>query len=494
MLAVQGVSKTFGPALVLDNVDMSVPGGTVHALLGANGAGKSTLMKCIAGAIAPDAGRIVIDGTVRSSLTPESSHRLGVASVFQHLSLISTLSVAENIFLGAEERRLGLVVDRRTQNRKAAGILATLGEDIDPSVRVEDLSADRRQMVEIAKALAKSPKVLILDEPTAALSQSEIDRLFAVIRELKRSGIAIIYISHRIPEIFEIADAVTVLRDGSVVLQGAVASMVAQEVVQAIVGRDRKGTKATTERREAAPPAVVADGIDCGLAEPVSIAVHPGEIVGLYGLKGSGRETLVSALAGARRIRHGTLSVNGLPQRFADPADAIACGICLVPGDRHRRGLFGTMPTFDNVLLPHLARLGWGPLRAPSRERSLFANVVKALGVLPPSPHATTRNLSGGNQQKLLLGRWISHPSALSLLLLEEPTEGVDAGARADLYANLRTAVAAHSFGILWSSSDLEELVGMADRVLVMASGRIVGELSGGRITAEAILSAAQDI
>jgi ABC-type sugar transport system ATPase subunit len=494
MLAVQGVSKSFGPALVLDNVNMSVPGGAVHALLGANGAGKSTLMKCVAGAITPDAGRIVIGGTTHSSLTPESSHRLGVASVFQHLSLVSTLSVAENIFLGMEDRKLGLVVDRRAQARKATEILKTLGEDMDPGVRVEELPADRRQMVEIAKALARSPKVLILDEPTAALSRSETDRLFSVIRDLKRSGIAIIYISHRIPEIFEIADAVTVLRDGSVVLQGEVDTLAAKDVVRAIVGQDRATTKAIAAEAERAAPVVVAAELDCGLAEPVSMEILHGEIVGLYGLKGSGREALVSTLAGARPARAGTLSVDGVPQRFADPVDAISCGVCLIPGDRHRRGLFGAMPSFDNVMLPHMAKLTSSPLRAPAKERNLFEKVVRSLRVVPPDPQATTRNLSGGNQQKLLLGRWICRPSALSLLLLEEPTEGVDAGARADLYANLRSAVLAHRFGILWSSSDLDELVEMADRVIVMAAGRVVRELSGAEIAAETILSAAQDL
>jgi ABC-type sugar transport system ATPase subunit len=491
MLAIQGVSKSFGPTRVLDNVSMNVPGGTVHALLGANGAGKSTLMKCIAGAVPPDAGSILIGGTTHSSLTPQSSHRLGVASVFQHLSLVSALSVAENIFLGAEHRRFGVLVDRRTQYRRAVEVLATLGEEIDPYAHVEELPADRRQMVEIAKALAKSPKVLIFDEPTAALSRSETDRLFSVIRELKRSGISIIYISHRIPEVFEIADTVTVLRDGAVVLQRDVGTTSIDEIIRAIVGENREAKKGKPGRPGRGRPVLAASALVCGLPEPVSIEIHRGEIVGLYGLKGSGRHTLVVALAGAIPTT-GTISVNGVEQRFTDPADAIANGVCLIPGDRQRRGLFSTMTSFDNILLPHLGDLSSRLFRSPTKEQNVFASVVRVLGLVPSDPEAMSSNLSGGNQQKLLVGRWISRPWALNALLLEEPTEGVDAGAREDLYNNLRTALHQHGFGILWSSSDLDELIEMSDRLLVMAAGRIVKEFVGCEATQETILSAAQ--
>jgi ribose transport system ATP-binding protein len=490
MLSIQGVSKSYGRARVLEDVSLEVPGGSVHALLGSNGAGKSTLMKCIAGAVAPDRGVISIGGVLSTSFNPQVSRRLGVASVFQHLSLISTLTVAENIFLGDELTRWGFVT-RRAQNREASKVLKELGEDIDPVVRVEDLRADQRQMVEIAKAVAKSPKVLILDEPTAALSYSETDRLFSVIRDLKRLGIAVIYISHRIQEIFDIADNLTVLRDGSVVLQTSVAAATQKQLISAIAGEKLALQNSKVGGRILDDVALAATNLCCGLPDPISLKVRKGEIVGVYGLKGNGRQTLVAALAGAIKSSGG-LWVNGTLRHFADPAEAIASGICLVPGDRLKRGVFSRLSAFDNVLLPHMADFGVGPFRSRRREHGIFKKIADALRVTPSDPQMRTGTLSGGNQQKLLLGRWISRPAKLNALLLEEPTEGVDAGARRDLYNNLRLATETHGFGVLWSSSDLDELVEMADRVLVMAGGRIVKELSGSDITPPSILAAAQ--
>ena len=293
MLTVENISKSYGSAKVLDGVSLGVAPGSVHALLGANGAGKSTLMKCIAGAVAPDTGHIAIGGARLVSSDPQSAYRLGVASVFQHLSLVPTLTVGENIFLGAERTRLG-VVQRRRQAAEATEVLETLGERIDPNQRVEELPPDTRQMVEIAKALAKSPKVLILDEPTAALSQSETSRLFAVVRDLRRTGIAIIYITHRIPEVFEIADAVTVMRDGRVVLQGRVDKMTTPQIIDAILGaRPALQEHRPSEARDDDLALSVSD-LDCGLVEPLSLRIHKGEMVGIYGLKGNGREAVVA--------------------------------------------------------------------------------------------------------------------------------------------------------------------------------------------------------
>ena len=491
-LRVEGLSKSFGGTPVLNGVDLTVRSGTVHAVLGANGAGKSTLMKCVSGAVAADGGRIAIGDTRPTYLTPSLSRNLGIAVVYQHLSLIATLTVSENLFLGVEQHSLGMVRKRHQQNM-AEGVLNRLGVSIDPRAKVEELRPDERQMLEIAKAVLSRPRVLVLDEPTAALTHAETARLFEVVTELKKEDMGVIFISHRLNEVFEVADEVTVLRDGSVVLSALVEDTTEEELVRAMVGT------ATTELRSTAladedlnrTPVLRVAELRSPEFGPLSLDVHAGEVVGLYGLTGSGRSELLATLAGALPFVSGGYELNGTRKRYHSPARAIADGVCMVPADRLEKSLFPSMTSADNVLLPRLAHLSRFILRHRAQERRVFDNVTTMLGVKPALPDILASRLSGGNQQKVVLGRWLSIPSHLRLLLLDEPTEGVDVGARTDLYQNLQQSRDEYGFGILWSSSDTEELVKVSHRVLIMAEGMIIGELRGTEVDEHAILSLA---
>jgi ribose transport system ATP-binding protein len=491
-LRVGNLSKSFGGTPVLTGVDLTVRSGTVHAVLGANGAGKSTLMKCVSGAVAADGGRIAIGDVRPTYLTPSLSRNLGIAVVYQHLSLIATLTVSENLFLGVEQNSLGIVRKRQQQNM-AEGVLQRLGVSIDPRAKVEELRPDERQMLEIAKAVLSRPRVLVLDEPTAALTHAETARLFEVVTELKKEDMGVIFISHRLQEVFEVADEVTVLRDGSVVLSALVEDTTEEELVRAMVGT------ATTELRSTAvadedlnrTPILRVTDLRSPEFGPLSLDVHAGEVVGLYGLTGSGRSEFLATLAGALPFNSGSYELDGTRKRYRFPTRAIADGVCLVPSDRLEKSLFPSMTSADNVLLPRLAHLSRFTIRHRKQEQRVFANVTTMLGVKPSIPDILAARLSGGNQQKLILGRWLSLPSNLRLLLLDEPTEGVDVGARTDLYQNLQESREEYGFGILWSSSDTEELVKVSHRVLIMAAGMIVAELQGTDMEEHAILALA---
>ena len=491
-LHVENLSKSFGGTPVLIGVDLTVRSGTVHAVLGANGAGKSTLMKCVSGAVAADGGRITIGDVSPPYLTPSLSRSLGIAVVYQHLSLIATLTVSENLFLGVEEHSLG-IVRKRHQQSMAESVLQRLGVSIDPRAKAEELRPDERQMLEIAKAVLSRPRVLVLDEPTAALTHAETARLFEVVTELKKEDMGIIFISHRLQEVFEVADEVTVLRDGNVVLSGLVKDTTEEELVRAMVGTATAELHSSTVADEDLNRTPVLRVTELRSPEfgPLSLDVHAGEVVGLYGLTGSGRSELLATLAGALPYLSGRYEVDGTRKRYRYPRRAMANGVCLVPSDRLEKSLFPSMTSADNVLLPRLADLSRYMLRHRTQERSVFNSVTTMLGVKPSIPDILAARLSGGNQQKLILGRWLSLPSNLRLLLLDEPTEGVDVGARTDLYQNLQESREEYGFGILWSSSDTEELVKVSHRVLVMAAGMIVAELQGTEMVEHAILARA---
>ena len=491
-LRVENLSKSFGGTPVLTGVDLTVRSGTVHAVLGANGAGKSTLMKCVSGAVAADGGLISIGDVRPSYLTPSLSRSLGIAVVYQHLSLIATLTVSENLFLGVEQHSLG-VVRKRHQQSMAEGVLQRLGVSIDTRAKVEELRPDERQMVEIAKAVLSRPRVLVLDEPTAALTHAETARLFEVVTELKKEDMGIIFISHRLQEVFEVADEVTVLRDGSVVLSGLVEDTTEEELVHAMVGTETTELRSTARADEDLNRTPILRVTELRSPEfgPLSLDVHAGEVVGLYGLTGSGRSDLLATLAGALPFNAGRYEVDGTRRRYRHPRRAMADGVCLVPSDRLEKSLFPSMTSADNVLLPRLVDLSRFILRHRAQEQRVFNNVTTMLGVKPSIPDILAARLSGGNQQKLILGRWLSLPSNLRLLLLDEPTEGVDVGARTDLYQNLQESREEYGFGILWSSSDTEELVKVSHRVLIMSAGMIVAELQGSDMEERAILALA---
>jgi ABC-type sugar transport system ATPase subunit len=485
-LEVRGVTKRFGQVLALDRVDLVARRGAVHALVGENGAGKSTLTKILAGALRADAGELLLGGRPRAFASPSQALAAGVAMISQELSLAPDMTVAENVFLGREPRgRLPGTVSPRRMADQTAAIAEEHGFVVDPAARVDRLSAADCQVVEILRALAREASVIVMDEPTSSLGRDEARALLAAVRRLRDRGATIIYISHRLEEVVELADDVTVLRDGRVAHSGPAAALGVAEIVRHMVGRElteyyppREGEKGGVRLRvEGLSTAAGVSG--------VSFEVRAGEVVGVAGLVGSGRSALVRALAGVDRPRAGAIAFDGEPVALAGPADAIARGFMVVTEDRKRTGLCLDLPAAWNVTLPCLARLGmrrWLDLR---RERALVSELGARLGVRWAGPDAPAASLSGGNQQKLLLARALLADS--QLVVLDEPTRGVDIAARADIYALLRE-LAAGGKAVLVVSSELPELLGVTDRILVMRRGRLAGRVETARTTQEEVM------
>ncbi|MEH0510102.1 MULTISPECIES: sugar ABC transporter ATP-binding protein [unclassified Streptomyces] len=524
-LRIRGLGKTFGGVRALDGVDLTVPAGQVHALLGHNGAGKSTLIKCLGGAYPPDTGTMEVDGTVHTRLSPRESIAAGVAIIFQTLSVVDSLTVAENIFLGQEWTRYG-TVHRRAQEEVAAGLLERVAATCSPRDRLGELPMGQRQLVEIAKALSRSASVLVLDEPTAALSGAETDALAARVEHLRAQGLAIVYVTHLLAEVERLADAVTVLRDGRVTHRSTVAGRTRQELVEAIAGGarvehgrgqrsegpceqgDRPGTTAhasdATPLPLPLPPPLPSPGRPRSARltvtdlrgpgfGPVDLDVAEGEIVALYGLIGAGRTRILETLFGRRPAAGGTVRVGERTVTVARPADALAAGIALVPGDRRRQGLFPALSAQDNALLPSVRGLARRGVRALRAERRVFAGLSGAVGLRPADPRLPAAAFSGGNQQKLVLGRWINEAHDVDVLLLDDPTQGVDVGARQEIYQVVSSLAAQRGTAVLCASSDPEEVVALAHRCLIVSGGRVTGELSGAELTETALLSAVHE-
>lgn len=494
-LAVRGLSKSFGGVRALDSVDLTVPSGQIHALLGHNGAGKSTLIKCLGGAFPPDAGAIEVGGKVFERLTPRESIAAGVAIIFQTLSVVDALTVTENIFLGQEWTRYGRIV-RTAQEEVAAKLLDRVAATCSPRDRVGDLPMAQRQLVEIAKALSRSASVLVLDEPTAALSRAESDALAERVEDLRAQGLGIVYVTHLLSEVERLADAVTVLRDGRATYHSTVTGRSRQELVEAIAGPGLPAAprpRPAARLRSEAAGGITVDGL-CGPGfGPVSLAVRAGERVGLYGLIGSGRTRMLETLFGRRPATGGSVRVGERVVTARRPAEALAAGIALVPADRHRQGLFPTLSARDNVLLPSIRSLARRGMRRLGAERRVFDESAGAVALRPSRPELPAGAFSGGNQQKLVLGRWVNEVHAANVLLLDEPTQGVDVGARQEIYRVVSSLAADRGTAVLFASSDPEEIVELADRCLVIAGGRIVGELSDSALTQQALLSAVHD-
>ncbi|WP_377325295.1 sugar ABC transporter ATP-binding protein [Pimelobacter simplex] len=475
-LVIRDLHKAYDANRVLKGIDIAFRFGEVHALLGANGAGKSTLLGCLSGAVHPDRAEVQIGEESYDGFTPRRAFDAGIAIIYQHFQLIGPLSVADNIFLGRELRRGGGAVDRRRQEREAAQVLQELGIDLDPRVAVEDLSVGAQQMVEIARAVRLDPRVLILDEPTAALGAHEVAALLALVRRLAARGMAVVYVTHLLGEVLEVADRATVLRDGRVHWTRPRSELTLPDLVQGI------SPDAVTERERAtrhlgADVVLRLSGTCSDFTGPLDLDVRAGEVVGLFGLLGSGRTDFLEALAGVRTMSAGEIEIGGARLRLRSPRDAQRSGVALVPSDRKAQALFGTMSALENMLMPHLGRLaGRTAVRSRRREDRVFAEMVRSVDLVPPLAAQPADGFSGGNAQKIAVARWTCGLGSPRLLLLDEPTQGVDIGARHDLYALVRTWAAEAGAAVIFATSDPEEVLALADRVVVLVEGRVVHE------------------
>jgi ABC-type sugar transport system ATPase subunit len=493
---VEGVSKRYGGVVALEDVSLELLPGEAHALVGENGAGKSTLVRLLAGATAPTSGSIVVGERRFAALTPARSQALGIRVVHQELALADGLSVAENVFLGSEPRRpprFLLRPDRRAMRRRAAGLLEQLGVDVSPDARVATLSVGHKQVIEIAKGLAADAKLFVLDEPTAPLTPAEVDRLHRVVRELKARGVAVLYISHRLQEVFDLCETATVLRDGRRVETAPVASLDRRALVKLMVGRDLGNAD------ESAPPhhpsrtigavRLEARGLSTatGVAD-ASFTVRAGEVVGFAGLVGAGRTETLRALVGADPRSGGELRLDGRPLAPRSPREAIAAGLGLLPEDRAAQGTVAARPIAENVALAVLPRLSRCGVLARGRLRALAAALAATVRLKAASLDAPVASLSGGNQQKVVLARWLA--ARCQVLLLDEPTRGIDVGARQEIYQALRD-LSRDGAALLVASSSLPELLALTDRLYVFREGRIVGELETARATSEEVMQLA---
>lgn len=482
-LEARGLAKRFPGVRALSGVDLTVGRGETVAVIGENGAGKSTLMKILAGVQSPDAGEIRVEGKAVAIGSVRAAEALGIALIHQELNLCDNLDVAANIFLGREPRK-GLFVDRAKMEAESAGLLKRVGLDVPPRTLVETLSIGRQQMVEIAKALSVDAKLLIMDEPTSSLSQRETEHLFQVIRDLKARGVSVVYISHRLGEVKEVADRVVVLRDGR--NSGALdkAQIEHAAMIKLMVGRELTQLFPHQAKTPGAP-ALEVDGLRSAAhpRHPVSFTLRAGEIVGMAGLVGSGRTEVLTTLFGIDRARGGTIRVAGQAVEFSRPLDAIRSGLALVPEDRKDQGLFLEMALRENLSVAWIR--GRGVFVDRAAERRMSEEAITKLRVKTPHDQQLAQFLSGGNQQKIVLGKWLAlNPK---VLLLDEPTRGVDVGAKQEIY-RLMDELAGNGVAILFVSSDLEEVLGMSDRALVMHQGSIAGELPREKLSEEAVM------
>ncbi len=488
LLLMRGISKTFPGVQALQAVSLEVRTGEVHALVGENGAGKSTLMRILGGVHQRDAGEILLRGNAVEITSPLQARALGISIIHQELNQIPALSVAENIFLGREPRRGFGLVDWGTMWARADRLLRDLGLPIDPRRRLGTLSLAEQQLVEIAKALSVEADLLIMDEPTAALTVEEAERLFHFIRDLRARDVGIIYITHRLEEVFRLADRVSVLRDGQFLGTYSIADITQDGLIRLMVGRD------LTEKfpKEAVPqgtPVLEVRGLTVrGVFEDVSFTVRRGEILGVAGLVGSGKTDVVHAIFGAVPLDKGEIFLDGHRVMIRSPAEAIASGIGLVTEDRKRLGLVLGMSVRANITLPILPRLQRVGLIRESEEQALVQEAIRELDMAVTSPEQLARTLSGGTQQKTVVAKWLQ--THARVLLLAEPTRGIDVGAKVEIY-RLMVELARQGVGLVMVSSELPEILGMSDRILVMHEGRITGELPREQATQEAILALA---
>jgi rhamnose transport system ATP-binding protein len=489
MLRVSDVNKAFAGVQALRSASFELRAGEIHALVGENGAGKSTLIKIITGAVGADSGLLTLHGQPIEHNSPRKAKSLGIAAIYQQPALFPELSVSENIALGAEKTALLGRVDWKRRRRRAQELLARIGAQIDPDVDAGDLTMPQQQLVEIARSLGSDAKVLILDEPTASLSEEDSQNLFRVLKQLRDDGVGIIYISHRLEELTLIADRVTVLRDGRTIDTRSMSGTSRQELIALMVGRE---LSAVFPKQAVELGQVVLELRGCGCRQTgitkVSFAVRAGEILGIAGLVGAGRTELAGIVFGLTPADEGEILLHGKRVDLQSPSDAIDCGIAYLPEDRRRHGIIPDMPVCANVTLASLKALTRRGSFDFASEKKIAVEYARRLGIKTPSIFAPAEALSGGNQQKVALSRWLATKPAV--LILDEPTQGVDVGAKAEIHA-LMTELAAQGLAVVMISSELPEILGMSDRIVVMHGGRVVKIVERSEATQQNILELA---
>jgi ribose transport system ATP-binding protein len=490
----RGVSKFYAGVRALENVDLSCRQGSIHAILGENGAGKSTLIKIMSGVVRPDAGTVSVSGALHQFGKPSEAVRAGIVTVYQELSLLPDLTVAENISITDPPRRFGLI-DSGAQNRRAEALLARIHcEDVDPRALMRELSLSRRQMVEIAKALGKDPQLLILDEATSALTSGDVDTVYQVLAQLKRDGVGMLFISHRMHEVEALCDTLSVFRNGRHIETFAKDAHSQDEIVKLMIGRDIVHQFPPRPPAQAREPHLLVKNLKWeDRLHDVSLAVAKGEIVGLGGLDGQGQKEFLLALFGVLRDVRGTVSIDGRASSPAEPADAKGGSnrIALVPEDRKTEGLMLPMSVTDNLLSAAYDKVTSGPFINREKSRKAVADAVAKLQIKVGRLEDAVATLSGGNQQKVVIAKWLMTDPGL--ILLNDPTRGIDVGTKQELYHLMRD-LADQGTAILFYSTDYAELIGLCDRVVVMYDGRIVTELSGAEVTEEKLVAAALNI
>jgi len=489
LVDIQNVSKSFGGTRALTDVSLQILPGEVHAICGENGAGKSTLIKIITGAHAPDTGTIRINGQLVAHLDPSLSRALGIAAIYQQPALFPDLTVAENIGLRLERGGAWRLLRWGDRAQNARALLDRVGASIPVDEPVRHLTMPQQQLVEIASALGGQAKVLILDEPTASLSDREVENLFRVVRELRAQGVGMVYISHRMEELSQIADRVTVLRDGKYVATRPMEGLTRSELIRLMVGRE---LSAVFPKTKVPLGSTVLETRNLGCSESgvreISLSVRKGEILGLAGLVGAGRTELARVLFGLTPADSGTISLNGREVTIDSPAKAVELGIAYVPEDRRRHGVVLEMPVAANTTLAILKRIATAGLLDFARERKIAQSFVQRFGIKTASLDSPVGTLSGGNQQKVALARWLA--TEPSVIIFDEPTQGVDVGAKAEIH-RLMGELAGRGLAIIMISSELPEVLGMSDRIAVMHDGQIVGTLSREQATQERVLEMA---
>ncbi len=488
ILTMEGISKTFPGVRALDNVAFELQKGEVHALVGENGAGKSTLMKVLAGVYAKDAGRILYKGKEVEIPNPGAAQHLGISMIHQELNLMPHLTVAQNIFIGREPRAaLSFVLDEKAINEKTQELLALLHLRLDPRTKVSALTVAKQQMVEIAKALSFNSEILIMDEPTAALTDAEIDELFRIIRQLREKGVGIVHISHRLEELKQISDRVTVMRDGRYVDTVRTGEVTIDRIISMMVGRTIYESSPEVPEKPSQEIVLEAKNLNRGnLIKNVSFNLKKGEILGFAGLVGSGRTEVARAVFGADRIESGEIFVLGKKAPIKSPTDAVRYGVAYLSEDRKRYGLTLKMDVEANIVLAafqkFMGMLGWVN---SSKTHTTADHFVKMLSIKTPSLQQKTSNLSGGNQQKVVIGKWLA--ANTNILIFDEPTRGIDVGAKSEIY-RLLNDLAQQGKSIIMISSELPEILRMSHRIIVMCEGRITGELNSAEATQEKIM------